>query len=39
MITREGKMKSYVNDILEGLEYMHSSGYIHCDLKLENLFC
>jgi len=36
-IKNEAKMKSYVNDILEGLVYLHSKNIIHGDIKLENL--
>jgi serine/threonine protein kinase len=36
-IKSEIKMKSYVNDALEGLVYLHNDGVVHCDLKLENL--
>jgi serine/threonine protein kinase len=30
-------MVSYASDILEGLKYIHNSGVIHDDIKLENL--
>eukprot|EP01017_Pseudomicrothorax_dubius_P025113 TRINITY_DN2680_c0_g1_i7.p1 TRINITY_DN2680_c0_g1~~TRINITY_DN2680_c0_g1_i7.p1 ORF type:complete len:188 (+),score=21.06 TRINITY_DN2680_c0_g1_i7:94-657(+) len=36
-VKSEIKMKSFLFDILEGLEYVHSNGIIHCDIKLENL--
>ncbi|CAK60167.1 unnamed protein product (macronuclear) [Paramecium tetraurelia] len=39
IISTEAKMKSYMSDVLEGLDYLHKQGYIHCDIKLENLFC
>ncbi|KAM3141244.1 hypothetical protein pb186bvf_006629 [Paramecium bursaria] len=38
-ISNEEKLKTYLLDILEGLNYTHKLGYIHCDIKLENLFC
>ena len=38
-IKNELKLKSYVYDILEGLEYIHKNRYVHCDIKLSNLFC
>lgn len=28
---------SYTEDILEGLKYVHNSGVIHADMKLENI--
>lgn len=36
-IGNNDKMVSYVQDILEGLKYVHQSGVIHDDIKLENL--
>ncbi|CAD8092380.1 unnamed protein product [Paramecium primaurelia] len=39
IISTEAKMKSYMSDVLQGLDYLHTQGYIHCDIKLENLFC
>ncbi|CAK92829.1 unnamed protein product (macronuclear) [Paramecium tetraurelia] len=39
IISTEAKMKSYMSDVLLGLDYLHTQGYIHCDIKLENLFC
>ncbi|KAL4486058.1 hypothetical protein ABPG72_003992 [Tetrahymena utriculariae] len=38
-IKNELKLKSYVTDILNGLIYLHDQGFIHCDLKLANIFC
>ena len=36
-IRNQIKLKAYVNDTLEALKYIHSQGYIHADLKLQNL--
>jgi serine/threonine protein kinase len=36
-IKNEAKLKSYMNDLLEGLTYLHSRGIIHGDIKLENI--
>jgi len=36
-IKNELKLKSYMNDILEALVYLHSKGIVHGDIKLENL--
>ena len=33
----ELKMKSYINDVLESISYLHKEGVVHCDLKLENI--
>ena len=33
----EIKLKQYVNDILESVNYLHNEGVVHCDLKLENI--
>ena len=38
-IKNELKLKSYMNDILEGLNYLHNSGYVHTDIRLEKLLC
>ena len=37
-IRNEDTLRSYCADILEGLEYLHRSGIIHCDMKLGNVF-
>jgi len=29
--------KSIVRQILDGIAYIHKNGYIHCDIKLENI--
>lgn len=31
------KVPFYISDILKGVQYIHSKGYIHFDLKLDNL--
>jgi len=36
-VKHENKMKSYMNDALEGLLYLHTKGIIHGDLKLQNM--
>ena len=38
-IENELKLKSYINDIAEALNHIHSKGYVHCDVRLENLYC
>ena len=36
-ITNNDKLQAYTLDTLEGLQYIHSQGIIHADLKLQNL--
>ena len=36
-ITNQAKLQAYAQDTLEGLQYIHSQGIIHADLKLQNL--
>jgi len=36
-IKHEEKIKSYMNDILEALAYLHEKGIVHGDIKLENM--
>lgn len=36
-VKNEEKLQSYALDILEALDYIHSQGVIHCDMKLQNL--
>lgn len=31
------KVPFYISDILKGVQYIHSKGYVHFDLKLDNL--
>ncbi|XP_047329702.1 mitogen-activated protein kinase kinase kinase 20-like [Impatiens glandulifera] len=33
----EIEAKEYTLSILKGLRYIHESGYVHCDIKLENI--
>jgi len=36
-IGNERKLQSFAIDILEGISYVHSSGVIHCDMKMQNV--
>ena len=36
-IGKKDKLISYIQDILEGLSYIHRQGVIHEDIKLENI--
>ena len=36
-IKNEEKLRSYAEDILHALDYIHKAGIIHCDIKLENI--
>ncbi|XP_050215787.1 mitogen-activated protein kinase kinase kinase 17-like [Mercurialis annua] len=33
----DSDIKCYARDVLEGLAYVHSRGYIHCDIKPDNI--
>lgn len=33
----QDKLQSYASDILQGLNYLHSSGIIHSDMKIQNV--
>ena len=35
-IKNEEKLRSYAEDLLNALDYVHRAGIIHCDIKLEN---
>lgn len=35
-IMNQDKLQSYANDILSGLYYLHNSGIIHSDMKIQN---
>jgi serine/threonine protein kinase len=32
----QSKLQSFAFDILQGLSYLHTSGVIHSDMKLQN---
>ncbi|KAJ6774393.1 MITOGEN-ACTIVATED PROTEIN KINASE KINASE KINASE 20 [Salix purpurea] len=34
---QERDVKDYARSILEGLRHIHAKGFVHCDLKLENI--
>lgn len=36
-IVSEYEVKRYTKDILKGLCYIHKNGYVHCDMKLQNV--
>ncbi|CAN4079672.1 unnamed protein product [Withania somnifera] len=33
----EFEVKKYTKGLLRGLDYVHKSGYVHCDIKLQNI--
>ncbi|XP_018718647.2 mitogen-activated protein kinase kinase kinase 18 [Eucalyptus grandis] len=33
----EPEMRRHARSILEGLEFVHSEGFVHCDVKLQNI--
>jgi len=33
----ELEARYYVNQIMQGVQYIHQEGYLHCDLKLSNI--
>ena len=36
-IKNEDKLNAWAGNMLEALQYIHNSGVIHVDLKLENI--
>ncbi|XP_009803912.1 mitogen-activated protein kinase kinase kinase 20-like [Nicotiana tabacum] len=36
-ILPEFEVKKYTKALLKGLYYIHKSGYVHCDIKLQNI--
>mmetsp|Transcript_48139 Transcript_48139/g.35329 ORF Transcript_48139/g.35329 Transcript_48139/m.35329 type:complete len:81 (+) Transcript_48139:279-521(+) len=36
-IKNNEKLKSYTEDLLEGLKFVHLNGVVHNDVKLENI--
>ncbi|XP_076883193.1 mitogen-activated protein kinase kinase kinase 20-like [Bidens hawaiensis] len=33
----ENQVRRYTNSILNGLEFIHRNGFVHCDIKLQNI--
>lgn len=33
----ESEVSGYIKGILRGLQYVHEIGYVHCDIKLQNI--
>ncbi|XP_010028243.3 mitogen-activated protein kinase kinase kinase 18 [Eucalyptus grandis] len=33
----EAEIRRHARSILEGLEFVHSKGFVHCDIKLQNI--
>nr|XP_043614505.1 mitogen-activated protein kinase kinase kinase 20-like [Erigeron canadensis] len=33
----ENNVRRYANSILKGLKYIHQNGFVHCDIKLQNV--
>ncbi|KAA8531689.1 hypothetical protein F0562_006594 [Nyssa sinensis] len=33
----ESDVRQYTKSILKGLRYIHQNGYVHCDIKLQNM--
>ncbi|GKD17528.1 mitogen-activated protein kinase kinase kinase 17-like protein [Tanacetum coccineum] len=33
----ENQVKKYTNSILKGVEFIHKNGFVHCDIKLQNI--
>ncbi|CAD8131773.1 unnamed protein product [Paramecium octaurelia] len=38
-ITNMIKLRSYIQDIAEGLNYLHNLNYVHMDIRIETLQC
>jgi len=36
LIVNNDELKTYANDMLEGIQHVHATGVIHADVKLKN---